>query len=70
MITENLLTPEDLFLEEFHKGNVAKANLIDTDFESLVKQYNDGNITFVEYSEQFYTLAVNLIKQRLKTILF
>lgn len=67
---ENLLMLEDLFLEEYHKGNVTKANLIDTDFESLVKQYNNCNITFAEYSEQFYTLAVNLIKQRLKTILF
>ena len=70
MTTENLSTLEDLFLEEYHNGNITKANLIDTDFESLAKQYNDGNITFAEYSEQFYTLALNIIKQKLKIILF
>lgn len=70
MIMVDLSISEDLFLEEFHKGNVSKANLVDTDFESLAKQYNEGNITFAEYSEQFYILAINLIKQRLKIISF
>lgn len=68
MIMEGLLTSEDLFLEEYHKGNVSKANLVDTDFEILTKQYNNGNITFAEYRIKFYNLALNLIKQRLKII--
>lgn len=66
---EGLLTLEDLFLEEYHKGNVTKANLVDTDFEVLVKQYNKGDITFNEYYTKFYNLALNLIKQRLKIII-
>lgn len=68
MIMEGLLTSEDLFLEEYHKGNISKANLVDTDFEVLTKQYNNGNITFAEYHIKFYNLALNLIKQRLKII--
>lgn len=69
MIMEGLLTSEDLFLEEYHKGNVTKANLVDTDFEVLAKQYNKGDITFAEYRIKFYNLALNLIKQRLKIII-
>lgn len=69
MIMEDLLMLEDLFLEEYHKGNVTKANLIDTDFEILAKQYNNGDITFNEYCTKFYNLAINLIKQRLKIII-
>lgn len=65
---EGLLTSEDLFLEEYRRGNVTKANLVDTDFEVLTKQYNDGNITFSEYCTKFYNLALNLIKQRLKIV--
>lgn len=66
---EGLLTLEDLFLEEYHKGNITKANLVDTDFEVLVKQYNKGDITFNEYYTKFYNLALNLIKQRLRIII-
>ena len=69
MIMEGLLTSEDLFLEEYHKGNVTKANLVDTDFEVLAKQYNKGDITFNEYYTKFYNLALNLIKQRLRIVI-
>ena len=66
---EGLLTSEDLFLKEYRKGDVTKANLVDTDFEVLVEQYNKGDITFNEYYTKFYNLALNLIKQRLKIII-
>ena len=58
---------EDCFLLEYTRGNVAKANLVDTDFSDLVKQYHSGIINFTEYSKQFYKLALRLITKRTNT---
>lgn len=55
---------EDYFLQEYKKGNIAKANLTDVDFEDLVKQYNSGSINFTTYSNKFYKLALELIIKR------
>lgn len=61
---EKHLTLEDYFLQEYRKGNIAKANLLDTDFDDLVKQYRNGDITFIEYSKRFYKRALELIMKR------
>lgn len=57
---------KDYFLQEYKKGNVAKANLVDTDFSDLVELYNSGTITFNEYSRLFYKRAIELIVKRLR----
>lgn len=61
------LTLEDYFLREYQKGSVARANLVDTDFTELVKKYNNGELTFQEYSNQFYKTALGLIINRVKS---
>lgn len=57
-------TLEDYFLQEYRKGNIARANLLDTDFDDLVKQYRNGDIAFIEYSRKFYKRALDLIIKR------
>ena len=59
------LTLQDCFFREYRKGNVAKANLIDSDFKDLVDQYYSGAINFAEYSRLFYKQALKLIINRL-----
>ena len=59
------LTFQDYFFQEYKKGNVTKANLIDSDFKDLVAQYHSGAINFAEYSKLFYKQALKLIMNRL-----
>jgi hypothetical protein len=58
------LTLQDYFLQEYNKGNISKANLVDSDFADLVQQYHNGTLTFAEYSKQFYRTALKLIMRR------
>jgi len=58
------LTLQDYFLLEYKRGNVAKANLVDSDFADLIQQYYNGTLTFAEYSNQFYKTALKLIMRR------
>lgn len=59
------LTLQDYFLQEYNKGNVSNANLVDSDFADLVDQYYNGIINFAEYSRLFYKQALKLIINRL-----